>query len=84
MRYDHLEDHFDINNDDELDFMEKSMMEAYVWETFREEKEEEVDDYDMSREERDLDFMDREELEDLYGDDVDDLFGDDFDEGDDW
>lgn len=84
MRYDHLEDHFDINNDDELDFMEKSMMEAYVWETFRNEEdtEEEEDDYGMSREERDLAHMDREDIEDLYGDDAED-FCDGYDE-DDW
>lgn len=50
MRYDHLEDHFDIDNSGELDFLEKNMMEAYVWETFRAEEEEteEVDDYDDS------------------------------------
>lgn len=80
MRYDHLEEHFDINNDDELDFMEKSMMEAYVWETFRaEEEDEEVDEHGMSREERDLDFMDKEDIKDIYGDDYED-----FDDGDDW
>lgn len=83
MRYGHLEDHFDINNDDELDFMEKSMMEAYVWETFRNEEEpEEENNYGMSREERDLAYMDKEDLEDLYGDDAED-FCDDYD-GEDW
>ena len=47
MRYDHLESHFDIDNSGDLDFMEKNMMEAYVWETFRNAEEEtEEDDYD--------------------------------------
>ena len=69
MRFDHLEDHFDIDNDGELDFMEKSMMEAYVWETFRAEEEGVEDDYYTSRAERDLDYMEREDMEEIYGDD---------------
>lgn len=79
MRYTHLEDHFDIDNDGALDFMEKSMMDSYVWETFRAEEEGvEEDDYCTSREKRDLAYMDREDMEDIYGEDYEDFDDDDW------
>lgn len=41
MRDEHLERHFDINNDGELDFMENAMYEQYIWDTFHSEDESE-------------------------------------------